>query len=95
MMTSDVLAAMATVDYNKIRTGWKNTMPNRYIVRELMKKTRGKFYIANEDKLKYHKDDESSQKFHGAREAIRKAYNNQGYSFDRKDYYVECIYSLK
>ncbi len=53
MMTHKELAAMATLDYAIISDGWKSTMPNREIVRELLKKTKGRLIIMNEDDLFY------------------------------------------
>lgn len=53
MMTHRDLAAMATVDYDVIRPGWKNTMPNENIVDDLLQKTKGRLLIMNEDRLEH------------------------------------------
>lgn len=47
MMTSPELTAMATVDYDVISKNWKNTMPNRAILRALLQKTKGKLIVMN------------------------------------------------
>jgi hypothetical protein len=51
MMTDGDLAAMASLDYDQISSGWTSTMPNRAIVKELLKRTKGRLMIMNEDKL--------------------------------------------
>jgi hypothetical protein len=51
MMTSKDLVAMATLDYDAINRGWKSTMPNRAIVRDLLSKTKGRVMIMKEDGL--------------------------------------------
>ena len=51
MMTSSDLVAMATLDYNVISSGWKSTMPNRLIVKQLLEKTHGRTMIMNTDGL--------------------------------------------
>ena len=53
MMTSKDLVAMATLDYNVISDGWKSTMPNQLIVKDLLEKTHGRTIIMNEDGLLY------------------------------------------
>lgn len=53
MMNSDDLVAMATLDFNIIGYNWKNTMPNRAILKELLAKTKGRLIIMNESKLFY------------------------------------------
>lgn len=52
MMTSDNLTAMIPLDYNKIYDGWKSTMPNRYILDELMDKTKGKMVFSSTKGIK-------------------------------------------
>ena len=47
MMTSPDLVAMATLDYNVIPPGWKSTMPNVGISRDLLEKTNGGTIIMN------------------------------------------------
>ena len=53
MMTHPDLVAMATLNYDFISSGWKSTMPNRMIIRDLLEKTRGRTLIMNEDGLFY------------------------------------------
>lgn len=48
MMTQDDLAAMATLDFNKINNGWLNTMPNDIIGAELIRKTKGKLFFVGD-----------------------------------------------
>jgi len=49
------LVAMATVDYNRISSRWKNTMPNRAIVKSLLEKTKGRLLLVNYKGLFYDK----------------------------------------
>ena len=51
MMNHKDLSAMVTLDYNVIAPKWKNTMPNEMIVRELLKKTRGRVMVMNEEAI--------------------------------------------
>jgi hypothetical protein len=53
MMTHPSLVAMATLDYDVISNGWKSTMPNRLIVKDLLEKTKGRVLITNEKGLFY------------------------------------------
>ena len=53
MMTNPKLSAMGTVDYNKISTRWKNTMPNRFIMDDLLIKTKGRVILMNEEGIEY------------------------------------------
>ena len=57
MMTSPDLVSMATLDFNVISHNWKSTMPNRGILRDLIKKTKGRFIVMNEDGLFYDFDE--------------------------------------
>jgi hypothetical protein len=45
MMTSPELQAMATLDYDVISNGWKSTMPNVGILKDLFEKTKGRTLI--------------------------------------------------
>lgn len=47
MMTSPDLVAMATLDFDVISKGWKSTMPNRLILKQLLEQTRGRTMIMN------------------------------------------------
>lgn len=51
MMMDEDLAAMATLDYSNISEGWKSTMPNRAIVAELLRRTKGRLMIMNNKDL--------------------------------------------
>ena len=48
MMESNELAAMATLDRQRISEGWKATMPNRFLLQELLKRCQGKVFIMDE-----------------------------------------------
>jgi len=52
MMKSDEFAAMATLDRNRISKGWKSTMPNKFLLAELTRKTGGKFFVMDETEVK-------------------------------------------
>ena len=47
MMTHKELTAMATLNYDVISSGWKSTMPNRAILKELLERTQGRTIIQN------------------------------------------------
>ena len=52
MMKHEDLAAMVTLDFKKINTGWLNTMPNDLIAEELIRKTKGRiFFVGERDKI--------------------------------------------
>ena len=51
LMTHRDLVAMATLDYQVISKTWKNTMPNRGILKDLLAKTRGRLIMMNERDL--------------------------------------------
>ncbi|MBD2701911.1 hypothetical protein IC229_14780 [Spirosoma sp. BT702] len=51
MMTHPDLTAMATLDYDIISDGWKNTMPNRDLITDLLRRTKGRLVIMNENEL--------------------------------------------
>jgi hypothetical protein len=48
MMESDELAAMATLDRKVIAEKWKSTMPNKLLLKELIKRCQGKVFLMNE-----------------------------------------------
>jgi len=58
MMTSPELCAMASLDYDRIRSGWKSTMPNRLILKKLLEKTKGRLIVMNENGLHYDLNEE-------------------------------------
>lgn len=45
MMTNKNLTALVPLSYDKIFPAWKNTMPNRYILEELLDKTSGRIIL--------------------------------------------------
>ena len=51
MMIDKDLMVMATLDYDVISDGWKSTMPNRAILKDLIEKTQGRVVIMNEQNL--------------------------------------------
>ncbi|WP_353778483.1 hypothetical protein [Winogradskyella sp. 3972H.M.0a.05] len=57
MMKSSDLVAMATLDFKKISSNWKSTMPNRGILKDLINQTRGRLIIMNEEDLFYDFDE--------------------------------------
>jgi hypothetical protein len=56
MMTSSDLCAMATLDYDVISNGWKSTMPNVGILRDLFEKTKGRTVIMNTRELLFDRE---------------------------------------
>lgn len=52
MMESDELAAMATMDRKRIASKWKGTMPNKYLLKDLITRCKGKLFIMNEFEVK-------------------------------------------
>ncbi len=48
LMTHEDLAAMAPLNFNKIQTGWLNTMPNDLLCAKLIAKTKGKFFFSGD-----------------------------------------------
>jgi hypothetical protein len=50
-MTSPDLVAMATLDYDVISSGWKTTMPNRMLLKDLLEKTKGRVMVMNSSNL--------------------------------------------
>lgn len=50
-MANPDLAAMATLDRNRIAPGWKKTMPNVHLLEELIKRCNGKFFIMDESEI--------------------------------------------
>lgn len=55
MMTHKDLAAMATLDYSGIGPGWKNTMPNKGILTDLLKQAKGRLMVMNLEGLAFQK----------------------------------------
>lgn len=55
MMMDNNLAAMASLDYGVISSGWKSTMPNRAILKNLLKRTKGRLMVMSEKDLFFNK----------------------------------------
>jgi hypothetical protein len=51
MMESPRLAAMATLDRNRIAKKWKTTMPNAPLMQELIRRSQGKLFIMDESDI--------------------------------------------
>ncbi|MFI5195242.1 MAG: hypothetical protein ACHQD7_14345, partial [Chitinophagales bacterium] len=47
-MESNELASMATLDLDRIAKGGKSTMPNKFLLQELIRRSKGKLFIMNE-----------------------------------------------
>ena len=52
MMASGDLVAVASLDLNRIAKKWKTTMPNPHLMKELIRKTGGRFFIMDETDIK-------------------------------------------
>jgi hypothetical protein len=52
MMESDDLAAMVTMDRKRIASKWKGTMPNKFLLNDLITRCKGKVFIMNEFQVK-------------------------------------------
>ena len=92
MMTSTDLVAMATLDYDAISEGWKSTMPNRAIIRELLSKTRGRVMIMKEDGLffDFNGDVPLTDKIKEARTRMtNKEKTDFGKNFEETEFYLE------
>ncbi len=72
LMEHTELTAMATIDYSNISNGWKNTMPNKALLKELLKRTKGRLIIQNEDNIYYDLNDKIklSSKIKDAKESM-------------------------
>ncbi|WP_442587222.1 hypothetical protein ACSBL2_14365 [Pedobacter sp. AW31-3R] len=57
MMDHPDLVAMATLDYEVISPNWKNTMPNQPLLKELIKRTKGRLMVMSEQDLLYQRKD--------------------------------------
>ncbi|TWI82488.1 hypothetical protein LX66_5061 [Chitinophaga japonensis] len=51
MMESEELAAMATLDRRRIAEKWKSTMPNKYLLQELIRRCQGRVFVMDEYQL--------------------------------------------
>lgn len=89
MMDHPDLIAMATLNYDVISSGWKNTMPNREILKTLLEKTKGRFLIQNTDDLYFDLDDKIPLK------NKIKEYQQLMYTDERKEYNNSIIENKK
>ncbi len=88
MMTDPKLTAMATLDYDVISSGWKNTMPNKFILDDLLLKTKGRVIFSNEAGIPYDRQTTLTDKIKKAREKMNKKEKNDiklTIIFDRAD----------
>lgn len=53
MMNSPELVSMATLNFDVISKGWKSTMPNRAILKELLERTRGRLIVQSLEGIYY------------------------------------------
>jgi hypothetical protein len=96
MMNHNDLVAMATLDYDVISNGWKSTMPNRALIKELVKRTKGRLMILKEEGLFYdfHQKEPMAVKINEAKETMTKKekadFDN---SFKSTDLYLQ--YTVK
>jgi beta-lactamase superfamily II metal-dependent hydrolase len=51
MMESPDLVSMATLDLLRIAPGWKSTMPNKFLLHELIRRCQGKLFIMNNQNI--------------------------------------------
>ena len=99
LMTHDYLSSMATLDYNVISSGWKSTMPNKLIVKDLLSKTRGRLMLINPDQLFYDTNDEVPlvDKIAEYRDTMstadRKRFNDD--FDDSNPFYIEYVVRIK
>ena len=98
MMEHKDLAAMATLNYDAIAPAWKNTMPNREMLQELLTKTKGRVMISKDSDLFY--DFKGKEPLAGKiREAQKKmnqtdaAAYTKNYKREKNNLYVE--YTVK
>lgn len=98
MMEHKDLVAMATLDYDVIAPKWKNTMPNREMLQELLGKTKGRVMIMKDTDLFYdfHEKEPLVEKL---KEAQKKMSNKEetdfkkSYKREKNNLYVE--YTVK
>ena len=88
MMTNEKLSAMVTVDYEVISKGWKNTMPNKYILDELLEKTKGRIIFNNEKNIQYDETKTLTKKLKETRDTMDKEEKEawkENFKTDRKN----------
>ena len=94
LMTNKNLTAMATLDYKKISKTWKNTMPNRGLIRDLLQKTKGRLIVANTEDLFFDKaktvplESEINERLDKMSIEKREEFNSK---LNRKERFVEFV----
>ena len=90
LMTHPDLVSFATLDYDVILSGWRNTMPNRALLKELINKTKGRLVVMNPNDLYLDKDKKRplEKELMAKRKEMSKSEKKQ---FD-KDYTPHALY---
>lgn len=97
MMIAKDLVSMATFDEDVISSGWLSTMPNKELLRELIRKTKGRLILMNESNVYCDFDNKKllSDELKKAREALSDAEKEEfGNSFVVKDLYKEFSFRV-
>lgn len=99
LMNHKDLAAMATLDYNVISSGWKSTMPNKLIIRDLLAQTKGRLMIMNTDSLFYDVDEliplqDKINEFKNKLSASELTKFNNDFD-QRQEHYIEYVVRIK
>lgn len=84
MMESEEFAAMATLDRKRISLGWKSTMPNTLLLQEIIKRSKGKFFIMNEAEI-----DDGPSKTLNPLSLKNKAYTTEAKPDGSGPYYIQ------
>jgi len=93
MMTHPNLVAMATLDYSVISKNWKNTMPNKDLIKDLLRKTRGRLLVMNEKGIPYGSDT-LSKKLEEARHKLSEQEQQEfEVNVEREELYIQ--YTLR
>lgn len=87
MMVHNDLAAMATLNYDSIAPKWKNTMPNREMLQELLDKTKGRVMIMKDSDLFF--DFKEKEPLPGRIAAAQKKMNATEKKKYKQDYFRE------
>jgi hypothetical protein len=96
MMTSPELVAMATLDYDNISKGWKSTMPNGLLLKNLLQQTRGRTLVMNLDGVPYDRNnnvllaDKIAEARAGMTAAERKAFDDN-HSEEADENFIEYV----
>jgi hypothetical protein len=86
-MESDELVAFAPLDYNNINSGWKNTMPSPGLLKELIKRAKGRVFRIDQGLIPDKAATVERQKWDSRTgDAFHRALHDE-------DKYIECIIS--